>query len=719
MITRRTAWAVFGLIAIALGGGCQRHDELTPAQLRHPLVVPEAQTLKPTEGMWLYGNLPSERLRQEFNFEPTKPWETNLRLASVRIGASGEFVSPDGLILTNHHVAAGPLQTISGPGKDYVSNGFYAKTRDEEIKLPGLEVSVLVSMKDVTRQVNAATHSDMTPEQVVKARNAAIAKIERESEKETGLQSSVVTLFGGARYDLYRYKRYTDVRAVFAPEFAAAFFGGDPDNFEYPRYDLDISFLRAYENGKPARTEHYLPFAHQGVRDGDVVFVSGHPGTTDRLLPVASLLAMRDLTLPAVIQWLESQEKAIRAYEQQGPEQRRQAQRDIFGIENSLKALRPRQAALQGNLIDRKRREEAALRNDLEMRVSLAHYSKAWDRIGAIERRNRHIYYPFTFLEGGRAFATPLFGYARTLVRLPAEDAKPDSQRLPEFNEAKRQPLVHRLVAERPIYNDLEIAKLTASLTMFRDKLGANSPLVKSVLGDKSPEDRARELVSGTKLADPAFRKQLLEGGAKAIAESDDPMIQLARHIDPESRRIRREYETRVEEPLTHEQTQINRARFALFGNSIYPDATGTLRLAFGIVKGYEQDGSFIPPWTMLGGAFQYEKAHNSQYPYQLPESWHKAQDRIDPNTPLNFVSTADITGGNSGSPVVNREGELVGVIFDSNRQGVANNFEYTDIQARAVSVDVRAIVETLRKVYGADNLLNELLGEQVIMAQQ
>jgi hypothetical protein len=715
MRVKRSVWAATIGLAIA-ASGCNGHlfpwsgSSAGPRTYVKPNVLP----LEPTEGMWVYNHLPEARIRTLFNFTVTKEWANNLQLASVKLGASGAFVSPDGLILTNHHVAAGGLQNASAPGKDYVTNGFLAKSRGDEIKLPGLELSVLESIQDVTERVNNGVNSDLKGEAAVKARNAVIAQIESESQKETGLQSNVVTLYGGARYDLYRYKRYTDIRCVFAPEMAIAFFGGDPDNFEYPRYDLDITVLRAYEDDQPARVQHYLRLSTEGVHENDLVFVSGNPGTTDRLLPVATLKMMRDLSLPLALEGLERQERVLIEYSEKGPEERRQAQRDLFGIQNSLKALRPREAALKSDLMQRKIDEEAAMRQQLRQHPDLSHYDQAYDENATAEQRRARLLIPFAFVEQGRAFSTSLFSYARALVRLPEESAKPDADRLPEYTQAKRGPLEHRLLAAVPVYPELEIARLTESLKFMTAKM-PNSAIAKKILAGKSPEDRARELVTGTKLADPAERKRLLEGGAAAIKDSDDPMIQLVKSIDPESRQLRRDYESQVEEPTTEALTQINRARFDLYGSQLYPDATGTLRVAFGLVKGYQQDGQQIPAWTTMGGAFEHEQRHDAKPPYQLPDSWHKAHDRIDLKTPLNFVSTADITGGNSGSPVVNRDGELVGIIFDSNRQGVAINYAYDDVVARAVSVDSRAVIEALRNIYNANDLLNELLGVYIV----
>jgi hypothetical protein len=699
------------LIALTLSllialSGCSRHAQSTSSSSS---IASSDAMMKPTEGMWLFDALPTERL-QRFDFTPTQGWADHVRLSSVRIdGGSGAFISGDGLILTNHHIAAGGLANISTAQRDLVGKGFLANSLDQEIMLPGYEARVLMSIEDVTDRVNAAVDPKLPAADAVKARHAAFANITRESEQKTGLQSNIVELFGGARYHLYRTKRYTDIRAVFAPEFSIAFFGGDPDNFEYPRYDLDISILRAYENGKPAHIEHYLKLAPKGVGDGDLVFVSGNPGHTDRLLPVSTLLTHRHLTLPLHVQTLERLEKAVQAYEARGPEEHRQGQDDEFGIQNSLKALRPRLAALRGDIIDQKKQQEDAFRAMLRQRPDLKHYDAAFDRAQAANQREREIYMPISVLEWGYSLDTQLFSYARTLVRLPVERAKPDADRLPEFAQSGRAAMEHRLLADEPLYPELEIAKLTASLQFMADQIGQDSPLAQKILAGKSPADRARELIAGSKLGDVNERKRLMTGGADAVNSSDDAMIVLARSIDAEARKVRQEYEAQVDEPLTQAMTDINRARFALFGNRIYPDATFTLRLAFGLVEGYEQEGQQIAPWTTMGGAFEHEQKHEAKPPYKLPQSWEDAKDKMAATTPLNFVCTADITGGNSGSPVINRAGEWVGVIFDSNRQGVTNDLQFTDRQARAVCVDSRAIVESLRHVYGAEKLTEEI----------
>lgn len=683
------------LIPLLLACGCTNQT-----RLQVPLAA--------TEGMWLPDAPPVERLKKQFGFVPTQQWLDHLRLASVNIGASGAFISADGLILTNHHVAVGGLQSISRPGKDYVADGFLARTHAEEIRLPGMDASVLESIEDVTARIEAAVDKKLAPDQAVKARQAVIAEIERDSQIRTGYQSKVITLYGGAMYHLYRYKRYNDIRVVFAPEVSSAFFGGDPDNFEYPRYCLDITILRAYENGKPASINHYLRLSQKGAADGELIFVSGHPGRTDRLMTTASLLTMRDLTLPTSIESMERYERMILNYSARGDEQRRQAQENLFSIQNGLKANRPRLVALRGELIQRKLHDENAFRQALRSRPDLKPFDAAWDRIAEAEQARQKLALRRFMLEDGRAFNTDLFFHARNLVRFAAEETKPDAQRLPEYTQARKQETEDWLLADYPIYPEMETAILTTALRFFQEKMGSD-PIVQTVLQGKDPAVRAQELVQGTKLGSAEERKKIRGLTPSAIEAYPDAMLQLAQAIDAETRKVRLEFESQVQEPQNQALTEINRARFALMGTNTYPDATGTLRLAFGIVKGYQQDGQAIPPFTTLGGAFDHERAHRATYPFALPKTWTDARGRMDLRTPLNFVSTADITGGNSGSPVVNRAGELVGVLFDSNRQGIADNLGYSDEQARAVSVDSRAILECLSKVYNAKELLAEL----------
>ena len=666
------------------------------------------------EGMWPFNNVPKAEIKRRYGFEVTDAWLRKVQLASVRFnnGGSGSFVSPDGLVLTNHHIASDTLAKLSTPERDLVKQGFYARTRAEELRAPDLELNVLVDIEDVTDRVNAAVKPGMSPAEANAARRAAIAAIEKESLEKTGLRSDVVTLYQGGQYNLYRYKRYTDVRLVFAPEFQIAFFGGDPDNFTYPRYCLDMALFRVYENGQPAHVENYLKWSPAGARDGELVFVSGHPGSTQRLNTVAHLEYLRDFGLPLLIRWLEVTRAALLEYSRKGEEQARRAQEDLFGVENSLKALRGQLEGLKDpKIIARKREAEAALRAFVAADARRQReYGDAWDAIAraraslaSYERERR-------FLEGGWGFNSRLFDIARTLVRLAEENEKPDAERLPEYTTARRESLELQLYSPAPIYDDFEQIKLAASLRFMRDELGAANPVVQKVLAGKTPEERAAELVSGTKLKDVAYRRQLAAGGSRAIEESKDPMIELARAVDAEARAVRKRYEDEVVGVEREAYAKIARALFEKEGTKIYPDATFTLRLSYGAVRGYMENGKFIPPFTFFAGLYERAAQHGNKTPYQLPPRWSERKAALNLRTPFNFVSTNDIIGGNSGSPVINRNAELVGLIFDGNIQSLVGNFVYDDTQNRAIAVDVRGMIEALRKIYGAEELVQELL---------
>ena len=672
-------------------------------------------TARADEGMWPFNNVPKAEIKRRYGFDVTDGWLRKVQMASVRFnnGGSGSFVSPEGLVMTNHHIASDTLSKISTPQKDYVKDGFYAPTRDREVKAPDLELNVLVSIEDVTARVNAAVKPGMTAAQANAARNAEINAIQDESAKATGLRSDVVTLYQGGQYNLYRYKKYTDVRLVFAPEFTIAFFGGDPDNFEYPRYDLDLALFRVYENNQPVHVENYFKWSQNGSRDGELVFVPGNPGATSRLDTVAHLEYLRDFGFPLLLKYLEHQRAMLQKYSSQGPEQARRAQEDLFSIENSLKA---RRGGLEGlrdkSLMARKLKAEQDLRRliaaDPQKQRS---YGDAWDAI-ARERRALPSYeLQRRFLEGGWGFNSTYFDIARTLVRLADEDAKPNAERLREYTDAARQSLELELYSPAPIYDDFERAKLADSLAFMRDELGANNATVRKVLKGETPEARAAELVNGTKLKDVAYRKQLAAGGIKAIENSTDPMIVLARSIDAESRAARKRYEDEVLGVERTNYAKISRALFDIEGTKLYPDATFTLRLSYGAVKGYEENGKFIPPYTDIAGLYRHSAEHGNKYPYQLPERWVERKSALDLKTPLNFVSTADIIGGNSGSPVINENAEIVGLIFDGNIQSLVGDFIFDETQNRAIAVDSRGMIEALRKVYSANEVANELTG--------
>jgi hypothetical protein len=665
------------------------------------------------EGMWLFNNPPRKLLEEKYTFSPSDQWLLHLQQSSVRFnsGGSGSFVSSDGLVMTNHHVAADALQKLGSKDHDFLAEGFLARTREEEMKCLDLELNVLISIEDVTARIKASVTPSMSASEAEKARRAAMNLLEQESLEKTKLRSDVVTLYRGGLYHLYRYKKYTDVRLVFAPEQEVAFFGGDPDNFEYPRYDLDVAFFRVYEDGKPAKVPHHLAWSDAGAGDGELVFVSGHPGHTDRLDTLVHLEFLRDRLFPYTLNKLRRQEVMLLAYSGEGLENARRAKEDLFGVQNSRKARVGQLSGLQDPAVmNAKRKDEESLRKALAALPQLkARAGDAWDQTAAAVRVWEENLLKNDLLEGASAFHSDLFARARALVRMAEETAKPNAERLREYRESNLESVRQWLFSEAPIYKDLETLKLADSLGMFIEIAGANNDLVVKVLDGKSPDQRAAALVEGSHLNDVPVRKRLAEGGMEAIRQSDDPMIRLALLVDPEARQVRRVFEEKVQEPLRQAYERIAEVRFELAGTDLYPDATFTLRLAFGQVRGYTELGRQIPPWTTLGGTFVHAEEHSNREPFALPKRWHDRKDRLDLTTPFNFVSTADIIGGNSGSPMVNRKGEVVGLIFDGNIPSLVWDFVYTEEQGRAVAVHTSAIREALRKIYDAPALADEL----------
>jgi nicotinamide mononucleotide adenylyltransferase len=675
------------------------------------------------EGMWLFNAPPLKQLREKYQFEPTPRWLEHLQKASVRFnsGGSGSFVSANGLVITNHHVGADTLQKMGDAQHNYLRDGFYAKTQAEEIKSTDLELNVLMSIDDVTASVTSAVKSDMTSDQASSARNAAIAAIEKESKDKTGLRSDVVTLYQGGAYHLYRYKRYDDVRLVFAPEQQMAFFGGDPDNFEYPRYDLDICLFRVYENGRPAKIEHFLKFNSNGPNDGELTFVSGSPGKTDRQLTLDEMADMRDRYLPYVLSLFYRREVLESAYSMRSFENARKAREDLFGDQNNRKRYDGYLAGvLDPQIWSALEAREGKLRDAIGRDSKFKSTLSAYDRIKGAQAeiaKNAPIYNyleqerPVTIgYRGPRAFAGNLFKYARLLLRAADERAKPNGERIPMFRDSARESLELELFSSEPVYDDYEILRLSDSLTDFASRFGAENPLVKQVLAGKSPHARAVELVTGTKLKDAAMRKDLYGKDAAALQAVRDPMIDLVRMIDAPARRARKTNDAQ-DEIKKQAYSEIARARFAIQGASTYPDATFTLRLSYGTVRGYEQDGKQIPSFTDLAGLYHRSAEHDNKPPFDLPKRWVDKKAGLNLATHFDFVSDADIIGGNSGSPVVNKANEFVGIIFDGNIQSLVLDCIYTDTQARAVSVDSAAIIEALRKVYGASGLADELEG--------
>lgn len=673
--------------------------------------VPAAPAESSDEGMWLLEDFPVQRVKDKYGFAPTKEWLDHVRLSSIRFpgGCSGSFVSPQGLVMTNHHCVHRCVQQISGKARDYVAAGFNAAQLANEVRCPAMEINQLVEIKDVTGAVEDATRG-LADKAANEAQKAEMSRLEKACATSDSVRCEVVSLYHGGRYHLYKYKRYQDVRLVFAPELSIAFFGGDPDNFNFPRYDLDTSFVRVYENGKPAATDQYFKWSKDGAKEGELTFVSGHPGSTSRLLTVAELQYIRDEALPPRLMRLAEARGALVEFQKLGKEQKRISSSKLFGVENAIKALRGRWDALMDrSFFERKIAEEQALRArvnaDPRMKAS---YGGAWDAIAAAEQRKVALRQRYIWLESGWAFWSDLADYARTIVRAAEELPKPDDKRFREYSDSHLPALKQQLLSTAPIYDDLEILTLSLSLTQMREALGADHPVVKKLLGKESPSELATRLVRGTHLKDVAFRKKLFEGGKAAVDASNDPMILLLKSLDPDARSVRQQYEDEVEAAEKKNSELIARARFEIYGTSVYPDATFTLRLSFGQVRGWVENGHPVPPMTTIGGAF--ERATGAE-PFALPKSWLDARSRLNMQTPFNFCTTNDIIGGNSGSPVINKDAEIVGLIFDGNIHSLGGDYYFDEIDNRAVALHSAAIIEALDKVYGAKRLRTELVG--------
>ncbi len=663
------------------------------------------------EGMWTIDNFPSGQVAEKYGVEIDDDWLRAAQLATTRLenGCTGSFASSDGLVLTNNHCVWGCIRNLSSAERNLSDEGFMAASREQELRCPGEQVSVLVDLDDVTRNVAEATRA-LDDAEANEARKAALTELETACEEAAGgeLKCEAVSLYNGGQYFIYKYKRYDDVRLVFAPEVDIAAFGGDPDNFNFPRWCLDMSFLRAYEDGKPAVTPNYLRWRQGGPKAAEPVFISGHPGSTDRLLTMSQLKMQRDVVLPLWLLRYSELRGRMLAWQNTSDEAARTVQQRIAGIENAIKVRRNQLKALHNDsMLAEKERQEQQLRAAVAADPELnAAYGGAWELIEDAIDTQRNFYEEHLFIEGGGAFNSELFNYARTIVRGTAERELPNSERMRAYTDAALPQVEQGLSAARPIDKEYEKLILTFSLEKMREWLGPDSKYVHSILGKESPEGLAAKLVEGSRLEDPEFRKALWDGGVEAVRASEDPMIRLAVAIDPEARALRERFENEVEAPLIRGEEMIADARFKIYGSDTYPDATFTLRITYGAVEGWKEKGQPVDPFTRTSRLFE---RTTGQRPFMLPDSWQAAREKLDSSTPFNFVATTDITGGNSGSPIVAADGNLVGLAFDGNIHSIAGDYWFDPATNRTVGVNTAIMLEALKTVYGADHLVNEL----------
>ncbi len=677
------------------------------------LIVLSSLSTYADEGMWTYDAIPIKQIKEKYGFEPSKEFLDHLRLSSVNIYASASFVSSDGLILTNHHVALFAAQRMSTPEKNYVKEGFVAESLEKEVLIPGMSVRLLVGIDDVTKEIEESAKGKATPQEAKEVREKKIASIESECLKNEGLKGEVVALFGGAKYSLYKFKEYREIKLVMIPELSAAFFGGDYDNFTYPRYDLDFAFLRAYENGKPAKTENFLKINPDGIKEGDIVFVSGHPHKTNRLETYAMLKYKRDVSMPFEIEKLEKVRSLLKNYSKKGKEEARRARTMLYYVENALKSMEGEFKGLKDEkLMSKKLSMENELKREVEKNDDLKKsYGNPWKELEEAflwaSKNFNDLNFKMRMWLGERG----LLGYALNIATYAEEIKKADSERLPGYHDADLVGFEEKISASNPIYKDLEELLLLFKLEEMVRGLGEEDPFVKTVLQGKTPQEMAKYLVEGTKLDDPSFRKLLVEKKAKLVAKSKDPMIEFAKRIFPEVRKMEELYKNNVQAIEEYALSQIAKAGFAIYGSDFYPDGTGTLRLSYGKVLGYPQGSTLVPPFTTFYGLLDRAYGFGNKGDFEIPPNLAKHLEKIDLKTPLNFICTADITGGNSGSPVVDKEGKLVGIAFDGNAESHPNTFVYDEYQARCVCVDIRAIIEVLNKVYNAEWIVKEMLG--------
>ncbi len=678
------------------------------------LFVFTAPMVSADEGMWTFDNLPKKQLKEKYGFEPTDKWLEHIRLSCVRFndGGSGAFISPKGLVLTNHHVALGQLQKMSDEKNNYVQNGFYARKQQDEIKCPDLELNVLMHLINITDKVQAAVSSGMKGKAIIEAQDLVIARWQKHYYDSTGLRTDVVSLYQGGEICLYLYKKYTDIRLAFAPEQTIAFYGGDYDNFTYPRYNLDMAMFRVYENGEPLKNEHYLVWNNEGAAEDELVFVSGHPGGTDRMQTVSQLEFQRDVELPLTLDMLNRRLKMYKQYAELGQEQARQALGSIFGIENGLKAIRGQYNGLRDtSIMNKKIREEADFRLKVETNKELKKlYKKNWEIIAKAKKKEAELVRPLRYrsLKSAR-----LTGIATQIINYVSQMLLPDEQRANAYRESNKASLELRLFSPAPVYMDLEELMLADGLQESLDQLGPNDPFVKTALNGRSPKDAAAFMIKNTRLQEPEFRKTLAYGGMSALKESGDELLTAVLRTFSVNNEVKKEYNEKVSDAITLAEESLAKARFAVYGKEKNPDANFTLRLSYGKIAGYPMNGTIAPYKTTFYGLYDRAYSFNFKEPFNLPERFKTMKDKLNLSTPFNFVSTCDIIGGNSGSPVINRKGEYVGLVFDGNIESLVGNYYFDNSVNRCVAVHSAAMIHAMRVLYDAGELADEIEGKK------
>ncbi|HTD72203.1 MAG TPA: S46 family peptidase [Steroidobacteraceae bacterium] len=660
------------------------------------------------EGMWTFDNFPAAAVKQGFGADISQAWLDHARLSTLRLtNCTASFVSPDGLILTNHHCVESCLAELSSKESSLLQLGFRAATRRDEQRCPAQYADVLVGTEDIS---NAVLKADAGLNDAVAnaARKKLLTTLEQSCEqasvksKSGKLECQAVRLYQGGQYFLYKYKRYSDLRLVFAPEADIASFGGDPDNFQFPRWSLDFSILRAYENDQPAKTPNNLHIDFAGPAAGQLVFVSGDPGSTARLQTRSQLEFDRDVSLPITLLRASELRGRYIQFSKTNVGDERITLAPLHTLQNGIKVRRLELDALNDDaFMEQKTKAEQALR-----RLAGFNEMDPWQEIASASQRERALYLPYVFIENAAGFSSALFRNARALVRGTEERLKPNNDRLREFTDAELPRLQRDLYARIPAYPEFEQLTLSFSLERMREWLGPDHPVVRRLMGKESPDALATRLIAETELNDAAFRKRLWEGGKRAVDASRDPMIVLVRSIDGEARAIRKQYEDEVEAPIAAAAERIAAARFRAYGAHTYPDATFTLRLNFGTVQGWTENGAAVEPFTHLDRAFS---RATGATPFKIPESWMRVMSRLDMNTPFCFSTSNDIVGGNSGSPLIDVSGRLVGLMFDGNIHSIAGRYWFNPENNRAIALHPAIIREALDKVYGAKELLSEL----------